>query len=114
MILSPKGLLLEVKVGMISKEEVYKIAKLARIAIDETKAENYAKDLSNIMRHVEMLQKVDVSSVEPMTHALGLKNVYRNDTVVESLPVTEALKNAPDVNGQFFRVPLIKEHNSDN
>ena len=98
---------------MISKSEVYKIAVLSRIAIDDTKAEQYSKDLSKILQHIEKLQQVDVSNVEPMTHALGLNNVYRQDEVKESMPIKEVLKNASDVNGQFFRVPLIKENNPD-
>jgi len=96
---------------MISKEEVFKIAHLARIQINETLAAKYSHDLSAILDHMEQLKKVDVTNVEPMTHAHGAKNIFREDVVEDSFSIKDTLKNAPDVNGQFFRVPLIKEHN---
>ncbi len=46
-----------------------------------------------------------------MTHVHGSKNILREDVVEPSLSPTDALLNAPDRNGQFFRVPLIKDHN---
>ncbi|MDZ4785831.1 MAG: Asp-tRNA(Asn)/Glu-tRNA(Gln) amidotransferase subunit GatC [bacterium] len=99
---------------MISKEQVFKIAHLSRLAIDDSKADLYSKNLSAILGYMEQLNKVDVNEVEPMTHVHGSKNIFREDIVEESMPVKEALKNAPDVNGQFFRVPLIKDGNVDN
>jgi aspartyl-tRNA(Asn)/glutamyl-tRNA(Gln) amidotransferase subunit C len=50
---------------------------------------------------------VDVSGVEPMAHALPLQNVLREDVVEPSLPIEEVLKNAPEVDGRFFKVPKI-------
>ncbi len=96
---------------MISKETVLKVANLARLAVDESKAQKYSVALSAIFGHMEKLQSVDVSKVEPMTHVHGSKNVLRVDEAEQSLSPADALLNAPDRNGQFFRVPLIKDHN---
>lgn len=96
---------------MISKETVLKVANLARLSVDDAKAQKYSVALSAIFGHMEKLQSVDVSSVEPMTHVHGSKNILREDVVEPSLSPTDALLNAPDRNGQFFRVPLIKDHN---
>lgn len=96
---------------MISKETVLKVANLARLSVDDAKAQKYSVALSAIFGHMEKLQSVDVSAVEPMTHVHGSKNILREDVVEPSFSATDALLNAPDRNGQFFRVPLIKDHN---
>lgn len=96
---------------MIPKELVKKVAVLGRLAIDEEKATKYSVALSAIFGHMEKLKSVDVSNVEPMTHVHGSKNVFRADEMKESFSVKEAIQNAPDSSGQFFRVPLIKDHN---
>ncbi len=96
---------------MIPKELVQKVAVLGRLAIDDEKAAKYSVALSAIFGHMEKLKGVDVSNVEPMTHVHGSKNIFREDEMKESFTAKEAIQNAPDVNGQFFRVPLIKEHN---
>lgn len=96
---------------MISKETVLKVANLARLSVDDGKAERYSVALSAIFDHMEKLKAVDVSGVEPMTHVHGSKNVLREDVVQPSMPIQDVLLNAPDRNGQFIRVPLIKDHN---
>ncbi|RMD86432.1 MAG: Asp-tRNA(Asn)/Glu-tRNA(Gln) amidotransferase subunit GatC [Candidatus Dadabacteria bacterium] len=93
---------------MVSKEEVYKIAQLARIGITEEEAQRFSEELSSILDHVKKLDSVDVSSVEPMTHVHGSFNFFRSDRVEDSFPIEDVLANAPDTNGQFFKVPIIK------
>lgn len=97
----------------LSAEEVAKIAKLSRLNITPDEAQSYAKDLSAILEYVNQLSAVDVSTVEAMTHVHGSKNVFRADQAEESMPVKEVLSNAPDVSGQFIRVPLVVEHNTE-
>lgn len=65
---------------MISKEQIEHIAKLARIKLKEGEIEKYQKDLSEILEYFGVLQGVDTSAVEPMTHSIALTNVAREDS----------------------------------
>jgi len=93
----------------ITRDEVEHVAKLARLAITEEETERYSQQLSNIMTYIEKLKELDTSQVEPTSHVLPMKNVFREDQVRPSLPREEILKNAPDRTEEFFRVPKIIE-----
>jgi aspartyl-tRNA(Asn)/glutamyl-tRNA(Gln) amidotransferase subunit C len=67
----------------ISKEEVIKVAKLARIDVTEEEVGQFQSELSAILEYVEQLQKVDTSGVEETAQVTGLENVFRKDEVVE-------------------------------
>ncbi|KKT77621.1 hypothetical protein A2W48_02570 [Candidatus Giovannonibacteria bacterium RIFCSPHIGHO2_12_44_12] len=66
---------------MISKDDIKKLAELARIHLTAGEEEKLEKDLSNILGYVEKLKEVDISNVPEMTHAVDMKNVFRNDDV---------------------------------
>ena len=91
----------------IDKKQVEYVANLARIALDEDEVEKFTGQLSKIIEYVEKLNELDTTGVEPMAHATGLANVFREDVPGESLPPEKALENAPDREGNFFRVPRI-------
>ena len=93
----------------ITQEEVEHVAKLARLAITEEEKERYSQQLSNILTYIEKLKELDTSKVDPTSHVLPMKNVFREDEVRPSLPREEILKNAPDRTEEFFRVPKIIE-----
>jgi aspartyl-tRNA(Asn)/glutamyl-tRNA(Gln) amidotransferase subunit C len=93
----------------LSNEEVKHIAKLSRLALSEDEASEYASQLSQIIEYVELLNNLDTSSVEPTSHIMKLNNVMAEDIPGLSLPREEALQNAPDSNGKFYRVPKIIE-----
>jgi aspartyl-tRNA(Asn)/glutamyl-tRNA(Gln) amidotransferase subunit C len=93
----------------ITKEEVEHVAKLARLTITEEEKERYSQQLSNILTYIEKLKELDTSKVDPTSHVLPMKNVFREDEVRPSLPREEILKNAPDRTEEFFRVPKIIE-----
>jgi aspartyl-tRNA(Asn)/glutamyl-tRNA(Gln) amidotransferase subunit C len=94
----------------LSLEEVRRIAALARLRLSPEEEETFAVQLSAILGYVEQLGELDVSGVEPMTHALaGEAPALRPDAVAESLPPGEALANAPAREGNCFRVPRIIE-----
>jgi aspartyl-tRNA(Asn)/glutamyl-tRNA(Gln) amidotransferase subunit C len=95
----------------LSLEEVRRIAALARLRLTPEEERTFAEQLSAILAHVEQLRELDVSAVEPMTHALaaGEAPVLRADEVRESLAPGEALGNAPAREGTFFKVPRIIE-----
>jgi aspartyl-tRNA(Asn)/glutamyl-tRNA(Gln) amidotransferase subunit C len=93
----------------ITKQEVEKVAKLARLAISSSEREAFARQLSQILTHVEKLNQYDTAGVEPTTTVLGQVNVFRDDDVRPSLPVDLALANAPEREADGFRVPKIIE-----
>lgn len=93
----------------ITKQEVEKVAKLARLAISPSEREAFARQLSQILTHVETLNRYDTAGVEPTTTVLGQVNVFREDIVRPSLPVDLALANAPEREADGFLVPKIIE-----
>ena len=88
---------------MISKEEVYHIAKLSRLAITEAEAEKYQKQLSAILDYVGQLSAVNIEGVEPVSQITGREHVVRTDEVRQNFATTreELLDAAPRRSGDF-------------
>jgi len=93
----------------ITKQEVEKVAKLARLEISSAEKDTFAKQLSQILTHVEKLKQYDTKGIEPTATVLGQVNVFREDAVRPSLPVESALANAPEREADGFAVPKILE-----
>jgi len=93
----------------MSQTQVEQVATLARLALHGEEAEQFGKELSKIFSYIEKLNELDTSDIEPTSHVLPLSNVFREDKVLPSLPVEEALANAPERDGIFFKVPKIIE-----
>jgi len=93
----------------ISKQEVERVAKLARLEISEAEKEAFSKQLSAILTYMEQLRKLDTTGVEPTATVLAQTNVFRDDVVSPSLPPDKALANAPEPTEGFFSVPKILE-----
>jgi len=93
----------------ISKEQVKHVADLARLEVSEEEADMLTDQLSEIITYAELLNELDTTDVEPITHASDLKNVLRKDEPASWITKEEALKNAPDQKDGLFRVPSILE-----
>lgn len=93
----------------ISRDELKHIALLSRLELSDEEAELYTRHIGEILDYVDQLGKLDVEGVEPTSHAVPMKNIMREDTVEPGLPVEEVLKNAPDRQDRFFRVPRVTE-----
>jgi aspartyl-tRNA(Asn)/glutamyl-tRNA(Gln) amidotransferase subunit C len=91
----------------LTLEDVRKVARLARLALDEEKLRRLTPQLESILEYVAKIREVDVSGVPAMAHALPLANVLRADVVEPSLPIERVLQNAPETDGRFFKVPKI-------
>lgn len=91
----------------LSRDDVRKVADLARLKVTDDELDSLASDLRAIVGYVEILNEVDTTGVTPMVHAVELQNVLRPDVRVPSLPRTAALSNAPRTDGQYFLVPPI-------
>lgn len=93
----------------ITIQDVEHIAKLARLRLTEEEKQRFQKELGTIIEYFDQLKKLNTDGVPPTTHVVPLENVLREDTVTPSLPVEEALANAPDRKGNYFRVPKVVE-----
>ena len=94
---------------MITKELITKIARLAHLHTEEAEVQELSADLSSIFDYIALLEKVDISAVEPLSHVLAQTNVMRPDIAEPSLPVDDLLGIAPDTSGRFIKVPIIVE-----
>ena len=94
----------------IDKKDVQHVALLSRLELDEKALDVYAKQLASILSYISKLNEIDTKDVHPTSHPLAtLKNVFRKDSLKESLQVDEVLKNAPSKEGDFFKVPQVIE-----
>jgi len=93
--------------SIISKEDVKHVAKLAELNFSDSEVEKITPQLDKILGHVANISKVDTESILPTSHTLEIKNVFREDTVRESLSKEDALLNAPEEMDGGFKVPKI-------
>ncbi len=91
----------------VTVNEVEKIAKLARIVLNEREKEELTGQMNEILAYIDKLNELDTENIEPMSHPLDLKNVFRDDALKESLPQSKALENAPSKTDKFFKVPKV-------
>jgi aspartyl-tRNA(Asn)/glutamyl-tRNA(Gln) amidotransferase subunit C len=89
----------------ITRDEVLHVARLARLELTDDEVERFTEQLSAILEAVAKVSELDLSDVEPTAHPLDVVNVWAEDEPRPSLPVDEALANAPDREGGFFKVP---------
>ncbi len=99
-------------VQKIDKQQVRKVAKLARLDLTEAEIEEFTGQLGAILEYVEKMNELDTATVEPLAHCLPIHNVFRADEVRESLGTEQTLANAPQRDGPFFKVPKILEDSS--
>ncbi len=95
--------------GKITRKEVDHVARLGRLALSDDEKELMTRQLDRILGYVDKLNELDTSQVEPTSHVIPMENVMREDAVRPSFSQDEALANAPDREGAFFRVPRIIE-----
>lgn len=93
----------------LSKEDVLKVAKLARIELSEEDVEKFSTQLSDILEYVDQLQAVDTDGVEPTAQVTGLENTWREDEVMDC-PADEreaALSQAPERVANLIKVKSV-------
>lgn len=92
---------------MITIEDVEHVAKLARLELTQDEKEKFTHQLGDVLAHVEKMNEVDTTGVEPMNHPIDFTNVVREDKKIYENTREELMANAPDVEGDFFKVPKI-------
>ena len=93
----------------VSLDDVRKVARLARLELSEEEEARIAEDLGQMLDYVAALNELDTDNVLPTAHVLPISNVFREDTVMPSLPQAEALANASSSGHGHFRVPKVIE-----
>ncbi len=89
----------------ISEDQVRHVALLARLALDDEQIARYGDDLNSILGHIDTIQQLDLTGVEPTAHALDVVNSTRPDVVREGLEREVALRNAPEAADGAFLIP---------
>lgn len=91
----------------IDRATVEHVAKLSRLALSEDELALFETQLSRILEYIDKLKELDTAEVEPLSHPLGLRNVFRRDAVAPSAPREEALANAPARTDEAYKVPVV-------
>jgi len=93
----------------LSREEVLHIAALAKVGVTDADVELFREQLSNILENFEALQQLDTTGVAPTSQSIALQNVIKCDEVRPSLSQEDVLANAPQREGDFFKVKIVLE-----
>ena len=93
----------------VDSNTVRRIARLARIAVDDGQVAQMEKELNDLLAWVEQLSEVDVTGVPPMTSVVEQRLKMRDDAVSDGGRAEDVLKNAPLSDGGFFLVPKVVE-----
>jgi aspartyl-tRNA(Asn)/glutamyl-tRNA(Gln) amidotransferase subunit C len=91
----------------LNNDTISKIAHLARLEVNETEREVLLEDMNKILSFMEKLNELDTTGVEPLIYLTNEVNVYREDEVQKEITVDEALKNAPNQDGTYFRIAKV-------
>ena len=92
---------------ILTREDVQKVSLLGRLKLTPAELDTMASQLSAIVGYIEQLKELDTTDIEPMAHAMELRNVFAADELRPSLPRTEALANAPKKDSECYRVPAV-------
>ncbi len=93
----------------ISREQVERVAELARLGLSDDEIDRFQQQLSQVLDHMQALDTVDTSAIPPTAQVIPLSSVMRDDIVQPSLPVEDVLRNAPRREGDFLKVPPVLE-----
>jgi len=98
--------------SVFTKEQVLAVAALANLELEPGEVELFARQLGDVLTHAEELRQVDTAGVSPTAYGVAQETVDRPDVVAPSLPIAEALANAPEReqlprDGGFFKVPRV-------
>ena len=91
----------------ITKDEVKKVAHLARLELNEDEINNHAEQLEKILEYIKQLEKIDTNDVPCTTRAIEVTNVFRKDEKKNSDCTEELLELGPSREDKFFKVPKI-------
>ena len=89
----------------ITKEQIKHLAHLSRLELNDNELDSMQGDMEKILEFVAKIDELDLTGVEPLTQMSGSVGVMRTDEALNMITKEQALKNAPDANSDYFRVP---------
>ena len=93
----------------IKKKDIEYVANLSRIELSEIEKETFVHQLSDILCYIEKLNRLNTETVKPMSCAIDVTNIFREDIVEPSIYLEDTQLNAPAIKGVFFKVPKVIE-----
>jgi len=96
----------------INEAQVRHVAKLSRLKLTDEQVSLYTRQMGNILDYVKKLSELDTEGVEPTAHVAPLRGVFREDKARPGIGADKVLQNAPDSDGEFFKVPRVLEDSS--
>ncbi len=96
----------------LSRQDVAKVARLSRIAMTDRELDTVSEQLARVIDYFDKLNELDTDGVEPLSHALPVANVFRDDVPTGSLSQEAALSNAPEKTRTSFKVPRVIDDGS--
>ena len=91
----------------LTRADVEKVSLLGRLLLSEAELDTMTTQLTRVVGYVEQLSEVNTEGIQPMAHAVEMHNVFRDDSLGESLPRDAALANAPKRDSECYRVPAV-------
>jgi len=91
----------------VNKQDVEKIAELARLKFTDKELENFTPQMNEILSYMDKLNELDTENVNPLSHPVEQTNVFREDKLKPSISTENALKNAPSKDEHHFKVPKV-------
>lgn len=93
----------------VTNQDVKYVANLARVQLSDEEVDQLKSDMNQILDYMETLNELDTSNIEPLEHVTEMSVRFRKDEAKAPLSHEEALKNAPDADSDYFRVPRVIE-----
>lgn len=93
--------------GKVDEKLIRHVGRLSRIELTDEQVQTFGRQFADIVAYMDKLQQLNTDGVEPMIHALAVQNVFGADEPRESLSPERALANAPDRDGDFYKVPKV-------
>ena len=91
----------------LSPELTEHIARLAHIELSQDEKEKFTEQMNSILGHFTQLEEVDIEGIEPTTHVMDIKNVFREDVIVKGLTQQQAIENASETQEGHIKAPKI-------
>ncbi len=99
--------MIEKKPIQVNQDLILKLERLARISLDEEARAKLSVDLTEILEMVAKLDELELDDVEPLRHISPVRHLLREDAIKDQLSNEDALSNAPERDGPFFKVPKV-------